>query len=115
MEATRCEVRLGDVVLGTSLLGSPGSDGIQSGRFDASESYDLVRPIFRLFATAQLETDPAARELAVERYRKARAALKLSLIDASGRAVPVISIHIVDTGSLKHLRHLRLDVQPALH
>jgi hypothetical protein len=67
--------------------------------------------VFQLFASAQSVKDPATRELALSRYEKARTALKLRLVDASGSAIPVLSLHILDTGNTKRPDALDLEAR----
>jgi hypothetical protein len=67
------------------------------GAFRPGLGYDLVQPVFRLFAQA-LEPDGSGEqdESKLDRYYKARDALSLALTDASGNQIPTSVIHIAD-------------------
>jgi hypothetical protein len=60
------------------------------GAFRPGLGYDLVQPVFRLFAQAVQDAEK------LERYYKARDALSLELTDASGAKIPASVIHIAD-------------------
>ena len=79
-------VKLHGVIVGHSDLEhtDPGV-GRAWGAFRPGLGYELVQPVFRLFAQGE-----------VERYYRARDALKLELQDANGRPIPTSTIHIAD-------------------
>jgi hypothetical protein len=66
------------------------------GVFRPGLGYDLVQPVFRLFAQA-VPPDAGTRDTALlERYYSARDALGLELQDDGGRPIRTSAIHIVD-------------------
>jgi len=91
-------VRLSGVIIGYSDLEDvTPSLGRARGRFRPGVGYELVQPVFRLFAEAVPEpggTVVDAEKLA--RYHKSRDALPLTLEDATGTVLTGTSIHIVD-------------------
>jgi hypothetical protein len=65
------------------------------GAFRPGLGYELVQPVFRLFAQAAprgAEPNPAM----LDRYYKARDALNLELVDAQDRRIDTSAIHIAD-------------------
>jgi hypothetical protein len=66
------------------------------GPFRPGLGYDLVQPVFRLFAQAIAPDGAEQDEAKLERYYKARDALNLELTDASGARIPTSVIHIAD-------------------
>lgn len=94
----RHTVKFHGVVVGWSDLEQIEPDlGRAHGRFRPGLGYELVQPIFRLYAEAVPRADDAERDEAkLERYYKSRDALKLELVDATGRVIPTSAIHIVD-------------------
>jgi hypothetical protein len=90
-------VHMRGVIIGRSDLERTSPSGARAGRFHPGPGYDLVQPVFRLFAEATTagsgETVDAAK---LARYTKARDALLLELRDAAGRALATRSIRIVD-------------------
>ena len=90
-------VRLKGVIVGHSDLEhiEPGT-GRAWGPFRPGLGYDLVQPVFRLFAQA-VPPDGSSRDAALlERYYKARDALPLELQDDGGRTIRTSAIHIAD-------------------
>lgn len=71
--------------------------GRARGKFRPGVGYDLVQPVFKLFAEA---VPPPGSEVVdaekLERYYKSRDALGLSLEDDTGRAIRTTAIHISD-------------------
>jgi len=94
----RHTLKLHGIVVGWSDLERIEPDvGRAWGRFRPGVGYDLVQPIFRLFAEAVPRSDNATRDEAkLERYYKSRDALALELVDASGQRIPTSAIHIAD-------------------
>jgi hypothetical protein len=91
-------VRLRGVILGHSDLElTDSSMGVATGAFRPAADYELVRPIFRLFAEATSETsaEPTDEER-LARYYAARDALPLELVDERVRVIRTSSIHIAD-------------------
>lgn len=93
----RHTVRLRDVIVGHSDLEHINLGlGRAWGDFRPGLGYDLVQPIFRLFAEA-VPMGGSTRDAALlERYYKARDALKLELQDDRGRVIRTSAIHIAD-------------------
>ena len=94
----RHTVKLHGVVVGWSDLERIEPDvGRARGRFRPGIGYDLVQPVFRLFAEAVPRSGNAMRDEAkLERYYKSRDSLALELVDASGQRIPTSAIHIAD-------------------
>jgi hypothetical protein len=94
----RHTLKLHGVVVGWSDLERIEPDvGRARGRFRPGIGYDLVQPIFRLFAEAVPRAGNAARDEAkLERYYSSRDSLALELVDASGQLIPTSAIHIAD-------------------
>lgn len=98
------ELRLGGVTLGRARLDPPDPrSGARSGRLSPTDAYDLICPIFRLFADAEAVPSPAARAAALERARRARAALKLNLVTEDGRPLAAGVIHVHDRHASREL------------
>src|SRR5262249_53586925 len=93
----RHTVRLQGVIVGHSELEHADTTlGRAWGVFRPGLGYDLVQPVFRLFAQA-VPSDGSNRDKALlERYYKARDALPLELQDDSGRTIRTSAIHIAD-------------------
>jgi len=66
------------------------------GVFCPGLGYDLVQPVFRLFAQAVPPDGSGRNGELLERYYKARDALSLELQDDGGRPIRTSAIHIVD-------------------
>jgi hypothetical protein len=94
----RHTLKLHGVVIGWSELERIEPEvGRARGRFRPGIGYDLVQPVFRLYAEAVPRADAAPRDEAkLERYYKSREALRLELFDPTGRCIPTSAIHIVD-------------------
>jgi hypothetical protein len=94
----RHTLKLHGVVVGWSDLERIEPDvGRARGRFRPGVGYELVQPIFRLFAEAVPRSENAERDEAkLERYYKSRDALALELVDATGQPIPTSAIHIAD-------------------
>ena len=100
---SRHTVKLRDVVVGWSdLEDADAAQGRARGRFRPGVGYDLVQPVFQLYAEAVPARGAAVRDEAkLERYRKSRDALGLSLEDDEGRVVRTSAIHIEDYGAAR--------------
>lgn len=73
--------------------------GRARGRFRPGIGYDLVQPVFQLFAQAVPSPGGAVVDAEkLERYHQSRDALGLSLEDDAGRPIRTSAIHIVDYG-----------------
>ena len=93
----RHTLRLQGVVIGYSELEDiEPAVGRASGAFRPGLGYELVQPVFRIFAlAAPRDGSPTDRE-ALERYYSARDALPLELVDANGEPIKTTSVHIAD-------------------
>ena len=94
-------VRMRGVIVGRSdLERSDAAEGRRAGAFRPGPGYDLVQPVFRLHAEA---TDGSAGDVTdpikLDRYYRARDALRLELVDSAGKTIPTSSIHIIDRGT----------------
>jgi hypothetical protein len=69
--------------------------GTAIGHFAPTAVYELVRPVFRLFAEAQHDTGPADERLIADYYRS-RNALRLSVESEDGIVIPTTVVHIAD-------------------
>jgi len=99
------------VIVGHSDLENVESElGRAWGIFRPAEGYELVRPVFRLFARAVPQDGSARNAAGLERYYKARDALNLELQDGGGRTLRTSAIHIVDYSVESAETPLRLDV-----
>jgi|SRR5690348_9722620 hypothetical protein len=94
----RHTLKLHGVVVGWSDLERIEPDlGRARGRFRPGIGYELVQPVFRLFAEAVPRSADAKRDEAkLARYYRSRDALKLELVDAAGMLIPTSVIHIAD-------------------
>jgi len=97
----RHTLKLHGVVVGWSDLEHIEPDlGRAHGRFRPGIGYELVQPVFRLFAEAMPDSERAERDEAkLARYYRSRDALKLELVDAAGKLIPTSAIHIADYSS----------------
>jgi hypothetical protein len=104
-------VRLKGVIVGHSELEHvEPSTGRAWGSFRPGLGYELVQPVFALFAEAA-SRDGTSRDTAkLERYYAARDALDLKLEDATGRPIRTTTIHIADFDSGKKANAVELDV-----
>jgi hypothetical protein len=92
----RHTLRLHGVIVGHSDLENAEPDaGRAWGRFRPGLGYELVQPVFRLFAQA-VPRDGSQDRVLLERYYKARDALKLELTGADGAPIRTSGIHIAD-------------------
>jgi hypothetical protein len=90
-------LRLHGVVVGHSELENIDPElGRAWGAFRPGVGYELVQPVFRLFAHAVPRDGSAKDEALLARYYSARKALQLVLQDASGEVVSTSAVHIVD-------------------
>ena len=71
--------------------------GRARGTFRPGVGYDLVQPVFRLYAEAVPKAGGEVKDQAkLERYYKSRDALDLALEDDTGRIIRTSAIHIAD-------------------
>ena len=90
-------VRLKGVIVGHSELEhiEPGV-GRAWGAFRHGLGYELVQPVFRLFARAVSHDGSRRDDDMLARYHDARDALDLQLEDTSGKRIRTSTIHIAD-------------------
>lgn len=104
-------LKLGSTVLGTSHLEERDPCmGVAWGHFAPTAEYDLVRPVFQLFAVAEELPASAARDEAFARYYRARDAMRLSLSDDAGSGLPCTGVHIYELADDGAARALQLEV-----
>jgi hypothetical protein len=104
-------VRLKGVTVGHSELehADPGV-GRAWGSFRPGMGYELVQPIFQLYAEA-VPRDGRARDASkLARYHSARDALGLELVDAAGQPIRTTAIHIADYSNGAGQQTIELDV-----
>ena len=96
--AGRHTVLLHDVAVGYSDLEDVDPAlGRARGKFRPAVGYDLVQPVFKLFAEAVPSPGAeVADQEKLDRYHRSRDALGLSLEDDAGRTVSTTAIHISD-------------------
>ena len=71
--------------------------GRARGQFRPGVGYDLVQPVFRLYAEAvPVRGGEVADKAKLERYQKSRDALGLTLEDDTGRVIKTSAIHVSD-------------------
>jgi hypothetical protein len=93
----RHTIRLQSVIVGHSELENIEPEvGRAWGAFRPGLGYELVQPVFRLFAQALPRDGSPKNAEMLERYYSARDALGLRLEDANGRLIRTSAIHIVD-------------------
>lgn len=93
----RHTLKLNSVVIGWSDLETVDPTlGRARGRFRPGLGYDLVQPVFQLYADAVSADGRTRDEAKLERYHRSRDALPLELFDSAGRRIATSAIHIVD-------------------
>jgi hypothetical protein len=107
----RHTLRLHGVIVGHSELEhiEPGT-GRAWGAFRPGLGYELVQPVFRLFAHAVPRDGSARDETVLARYYKARDALQLELQDANGPPITTATIHKADYSVEEGASAIELDV-----
>ena len=107
----RHTLKLHGVIVGHSELehAEPNA-GRAWGAFRPGLGYELVQPVFRLYAQAVPRNDAPRDQSMLDRYYKARDALKLELQDASGTVIPTSAIHIADYSVEDGPKAIALDV-----
>lgn len=104
-------VKLHGVIVGHSELEHADRGvGRAWGPFRPGLGYELVQPVFRLFAQAVPHDDSGRDDLMLARYYKARDALDLELEDAQGRVISTSAIHIADYSVEEGASAIELDV-----
>ncbi len=104
-------VRLKGVIVGHSELEhiEPGT-GRAWGPFRPGLGYDLVQPVFRLFARAVPRDGSGRDDGMLAKYHGARDQLELELEDTSGKRIRTSTIHIADYTVEEGERAIELDV-----
>jgi hypothetical protein len=107
----RHTVRLHGVIVGHSELEHVDPDVDRAwGEFRPGLGYELVQPVFQLFAQA-VPRDGSPKDMALlDRYHQSRDALHLELEDDRGRIIKTSAIHIVDYSGGKGASPPELDV-----
>ena len=107
----RHTVRLHGVIVGHSELEHIDPDVDRAwGLFRPGLGYELVQPVFQLFAEAvPLNGSPKDTAL-LDRYHQSRDALHLELQDDQSRTIKTSAIHIVDYSTFGGPATLELDV-----
>jgi hypothetical protein len=93
----RHTLKLHGIVIGWSELEQIEPElGRARGRFRPGLGYELVQPVFRLYAEAVPRSEAPRDQAKLERYYKSRDALQFELVDPAGRRIPTSTVHIVD-------------------
>ena len=104
-------VRLHGVIVGHSELENvERSLGRAWGKLRPGMGYELVQPVFRLFAQAVPRDGSRKDDATLERYYQSRDALNLELVDANGTRISTSAIHIADYSVEEGSGALELDV-----
>lgn len=104
-------LRLHGVIVGHSELEhTDPAIGRAWGVFRPGLGYELVQPVFRLFARAVPHDRSPKDEELLARYLKARNALELELRDATGSAIHTSAVHIADYSVEEGTEAVSLDV-----
>src|SRR3954466_11618961 len=107
----RHTVRLHGVIVGHSELENAEPElGRAWGAFRPGLGYELIQPVFRLFAQAVPRSGGTRDQAMLDRYYKARDALKLELQDGSGEVIRTSAIHIADYSVEEGAGAVALDV-----
>ena len=95
----RFTVKMRNVTIGWSELEALDAGmGAASGAFRPGPGYDLVQPVFQLFADGQGDgSEESVDHAMLRRYHAARDRLGLSLHAPDGTLIPTEFIHIVDS------------------
>jgi hypothetical protein len=80
------------------------------GAFRPGLGYELVQPVFRLYAQAVPHDGSPLDQVKLDRYHAARDALQLQLQDANGRVIRTSVIHIADYTVEEGSEAIELDV-----
>lgn len=105
-------VKMRGVIIGRSSLehANPAAR-VASGVLRPGLGYDLVQPIFRLYAEAVPDADaPPRDDEKLQRYRAAVERLGLELFARDGRRVETSSIHISDYVAERGSQALELEI-----
>ncbi len=104
-------VRIAGVIVGHSELEhTVPEDGRAWGTFRPGLGYELVQPVFRIFARAVPHDGGATDAKLLEEYYESREKLQLELQSARGARIPTSAIHIVDYSVEDGSMPLRIEV-----
>lgn len=107
----RHTLKLHGVIIGSSELEHVEPDlGRAWGEFRPGLGYEMVQPVFRLFAQAVPRDGAAKDKEKLDRYYKARDALRLELEDTMGQVIRTSTVHIADYSVEEGENALELDV-----
>ena len=108
----RHTLKLNGIIVGHSQLEEVVADERRVwGQFHPGIGYELVQPIFRLFAEATpMPGGEPLDQIKVERYMEARDKLPLELVDDRGRRIETAGIHIADYSVERGPGAISLDV-----
>src|SRR5690349_1971861 len=107
----RHTLRLQNVIVGHSELEHVDFEVRRAwGVFRPGLGYELVQPVFQLFADSQAPDGTTKNAEKLERYYRARDALHLEIRDGQGHPIRTSAIHIVDGRSAPGTGVLEIDV-----
>lgn len=108
----RHTLRLNGIVVGWSDLEDLDPiAGRARGHFRPGIGYELVQPIFQMYAEAVTPTGTVRDQEKLDRYHRSRDQLPLELIeDATGRPLEISAVHIADYATPEHPEARELDV-----
>jgi hypothetical protein len=112
----RHTVRLHGVIVGHSELENVDPDlGRAWGEFRPGLGYELVQPVFLLFAQAVPRDGSPKDSALLDRYHQSRDALHLELQDDRGHTIKTSAIHIADYSGREGSSTPELDVLISEH
>lgn len=105
-------LKMRGVIVGrSSLERADAATRVATGAFRPGLGYDLVQPVFRLYAEAVPDPDaPPVDDEKLRRFRAAVGRLGLELFDREGRRVETSSIHVFDYVAERGTDTLQLEV-----
>ena len=107
----RHTLKLHGVIVGHSdLENAEQGTGRAWGAFRPGLGYELVQPVFRLFAQAAPHDSQSRDSALLDRYYKSRDALNLELVDANGHRIDTSAIHIAEYTVEEGPKAIELDV-----
>jgi hypothetical protein len=92
-------VRMSGIIVGRSALEDVDSFSLTaSGEFRPGLGYDVAEPVFALYDAAMAMDDATARRQALERFTKARDAMRLELVDEQGTRLAARDARVTRAG-----------------